>query len=78
MINDAASRTQVDNATLQKDITKLNQQYEVLQNCRAHDSQTLESFQKRIVLQQRQIAILEAENRRLLEHLNPGQELEVS
>ncbi len=72
MINEVAPPTQVADVTsLQKDIRKLNQQYEVLLNCRAQDREALQSFQKRVVLQQRQIAILEAEKRELLEHLNP-------
>lgn len=79
MLNEVTPLTQVADVTsLQKDIAKLNQQYEVLLNCREYDKQALQSFQKRLVLQQRQIAILEGENKRLLEHLNPIEALEAS
>lgn len=52
-------------------VAKLEQQVEVLENCRSADHITLQSFQKRVVQQQRAIAILEHEVRELRFHLNP-------
>lgn len=57
---------------LRRYIAKLEQQLEVLQNCRSADHITCQSFQKLIVQQQRIITDLEQENKELLQHLNPS------
>lgn len=58
---------------LRRYIAKLEQQVEVLENCRSLDQIVLQSFQKRIVQQQRAIAVLEHEVGELRGHLNPRQ-----
>ena len=58
---------------LRRYVAKLEQQVEVLENCRSADFMRLQSFQRRVVDQQRAIAHLEHEVAGLKEHLNPRQ-----
>ena len=58
---------------LRRYIAKLEEQIEVLHNCRSADFMAHQSFQKRLVQQQRAIAHLEHEVAGLREHLNPRQ-----
>ena len=56
---------------LRRYVAKLEQQVEVLENCRSLDHIVLQSFQKRVVQQQRALAHLEHEVNVLRGHLNP-------